>query len=221
MIPRRMVLLSLILSATILYAQKPGEPSPEPEPEKPIGPIVLRLVAKKTTYALDRGGMTAEAYKKAIEDGTISPLAVEFELELVNVSKTPQRIRVCGAAPKLKLDLQGKGVTTRQVSRPKDRLTVQTLEPKEKLVIPLQSLSGYNSSTTTQVFWTEPGKYTLSATFSTFLYGEPGAMPAPPVAKGKAPNPIPFPGGKGGRAVATKPITLTSKSIDLTITEKK
>ena len=132
--PRRMALLSLILAATILYAQKPGEPSPEPEPEKPVGPVVLRLVAKKTTYALDRGGMTAEAYKKAIADGSVSAPA--------------------------------------------------------------------------------------TATFSTYLYDQQALMVAPGGGKGKGkanPNPV-FIGKGMGRIT---PVTLTSKSIELTVTEKK
>ena len=219
MIPHRMVLLSLILFATILYAQKPGEPSPEPEPEKPVGPIVLRLVAKKTTYALDRGGMTAEAYKKAIADGTVSPPTVELELELVNVSKIPQRIRVSGTGAILTFDLQGKGVTTYRATRAREKLTIQNLQPREKLVIPLESLSGYNSTRAIQVFWTESGKYTLTASFATYLYDQPAPQPAPRIkGNGKInPNPNLNPNGIT-RASRT---TLTSKSIDLTITEKK
>ncbi len=219
--PHRMALLALILATTILYAQKPGEPSPEPEPEKPVGPVVLRLVAKKTTYALDRGGMTAEAYKRAIADGSVSAPAVDLVLELVNVSKIQQRLRVTGTATKRTLDLQGKGITTRTTPIVREKIAIHILQPGEKYEIPLERLTGNSSNTQSiQTFWTEPGKYTLTATFSTYLYDQPGRQVAPGGGKGKGkanPNPV-FIGKGMGRIT---PVTLTSKSIELTVTEKK
>ena len=216
--PRRMALLALTLSAAFLYAQKPGEPNTEPEPETPVGPIVVRLVAKKKTYALDRGGLSAEAYTKAIAEGTVPPPSVDLVLELVNVSKESHRVRV---TPIPTFDLQGKGVTQRRANPIRESVTLKAIKPGEKYEIPLSSLAGQ----TTQVFWTEPGKYTLAVSVSAILLDQPPANAVAPVAKvkGKGKGAIPFgPAGKGGKGGVKGMargtfVTLTSKSIELTV----
>ena len=47
-----------LLVTLSLAAQQKNDPSPEPPPDKPTGPVTARLVARQTKYTLDRMGLT-------------------------------------------------------------------------------------------------------------------------------------------------------------------
>src|ERR1700733_11106475 len=80
-------------------------------------PIKVTLTAKKTTYTLDLGGMSAEEYKKALQDaektGKVpTPPAVEMTLELKNTSDKDVQVWISGDSVVLTLDLKGPGAVT-------------------------------------------------------------------------------------------------------------
>jgi hypothetical protein len=155
---------------TILLAGLLASQEIDPEPPKP-GPVGTRLVAKKATYKLDRGGLTEKEYADAAKAGTAALIPVEIELVITNHSKNDVRVRVSGAVPKLTLTLNGKGA----VDGPKDanpfkgKLTYVVLKPGQKVSVPINKLMSYTGSKggTTNHYWTEPGDYTLSASFYT------------------------------------------------------
>jgi hypothetical protein len=196
------LLLGLVVLASGLRSV---EPSPCPPPEKPPDPLSARLVAKKRTYVLDRQGMTAAKYRKAIESGTISPPEVDLVLELTNNTKTAMRIRITGTVPTLILELKGKDsiVSRSTVDGVRERITYVVLEPGKKHLLPIKTLAGFAKGTQRQqLFWTEPGEYTLGASYQTSCYEvEAGGVG---VAKGK--------GRRLTRHKATAdPITITVK----------
>lgn len=214
---------TLTLAATVLFtlpllAQKPGDPSPEPPPEKPAGPVTARLVAKKgTTFILDRQGMTADKYAEAVKAGKITPPEVHLVLELKNTTKEDVEVRIGGVAPKLKLDLTGKGKVVEQSGKRSERvpLTYVKLTPGQVHELPLKTLTAYSSATQeTHLYWTEPGEYVLTADFSTYV--RTTALGGP-VVKGAVPLPA------GGVAVAgrlTKIDGIKAERLKLTVTLK-
>lgn len=146
----------------------------------PKPPVEARLVAKTTTYALDRQGLTAEQYRAAIQVGKVAPLAVDVVLELKNVTPKPVRLRVGGMSPRLTFAFQGparvqallvpskEGVWGGWASPPPR--PVVTLKPGEVYRMAFSRLidhpaSGYDG----HLFWVEPGEYTLAATLRTRL----------------------------------------------------
>src|SRR5262245_60238086 len=97
----------LPFAAMLLLTADPvatGGDKKEPPQQQPAGPISVRLVAKKTTYTLDRQGMTAEKYREAVKQGKIRPPAVELSLEITNTRNEPIDITVAGASPRLTLE---------------------------------------------------------------------------------------------------------------------
>jgi hypothetical protein len=203
---RTLTLVTAVLLTTAAPAQRPGDPSPEPPPE---GPVTARLIAKQTTYILDRQGMTAAQYAAAAKAGKLKPPDVDLALELKNTTKETIELRVSGSVPKLKLTLKGKGVVEEKARREgRAPVTYVTLRAGEKYELPLKSLVGYTvSASETQLFWTEPGEYTLQAEFTTVT-----RTPVPVAAAGAAL-------GGGGRArltnklppIVADPIRLTVK----------
>jgi hypothetical protein len=172
--------------------------------------VVGRLIARKNSYTLDRKGMTADKYAEAIKDGKIVPPAIDLVLELKNTTKKPMRLRITGAAPRLTLDLKGKGtIVKRTGKRERLPLTYVTLKPGETHVLPLTRLAGFTSSTQeTQLFWTEPGEYTLTATLTTYVMEEVMAA-----AGGVKPG-----GLVGGKSVRLAPIV--SNTLKLSVKAK-
>ncbi len=85
------------------------------EADKAALPVTATLVAKQKTYTLNRGGMTAEAYKKATEDAVQAgkappaPPTVDLALELKNTSAKEVQVWVGGTQLQIDLDLRGPG----------------------------------------------------------------------------------------------------------------
>lgn len=160
--------LTLLLLG-LLASQAPKEET-DPEPPRP-GPVELRLWSRKGTYKIDRQGMTEKEFLEAIKAGKARPVAVELELTVRNNTKKEIRVRTSGLLPKLLLTLKGKGAldspNTRKAHQGVLRYTV--LKPGEKVSIPIDTLMTYEGHTggTINHYWTEPGEYTLAASFHT------------------------------------------------------
>lgn len=185
---RSLTLFASLFLPLMVFAQKPGEPSPEPPPEKPPGPVTARLAAKKSMYVLDRQGMTQAKYEEAIKAGKINPPDIDLVLEFKNNTKSELRLRISGAAPRLTLTLKGKGkIVEMPGTRAREPITYVTIKPGDKYEMPLKRLAGYSkgSGTEERIFWTEPGEYTLEATYKAYVQGN---IPPPkgPALKGGA-----------------------------------
>ncbi len=197
--------------AAIGFAQKPGDPNPEPPEDKPAGPLVGVLKAKKTNFLLDRQGMTPAQYLKAVQDGSISAPEVDLVLEIRNTSKEELKLRVSGATPRLQLTLKGKGkIVTTTTKRTTDKLQYVTLKPNEAYEFPIKRLAGNPTSSTqeTQYFWTEPGEYTLEATLTlSSMAIAPAAVPP----NNAAVRPAVVVNRTVSHTITTKPVPLTVK----------
>lgn len=150
--------------------------------EKNAGPVGAKLVAQKTTYKLDLGGMSADEFQKAIEaipqTGKVPPVPqVELALELTNVSDKPVAIWIGGDLTQLQLDLRGpKAVTavatsifTRDFRSPK----VQMLEPGKSLKLPITSLQHGFRGVEKVSYWLAAGEYELTANYKTAISPAP------------------------------------------------
>lgn len=206
--------LTLVLLLTVpALGQFPRDPNPEPPPDPPKGPVSVKLVAAKTDYVLDRGGMTAAKYAEAIKEGKITPPTVELVLEVKNTSKEDIQLRVGGPQSKLKLDVKGKvKLETRAVTRTRPPTSMVILKPGEVHKVTVDKLAGYwNSAVEDQHFWTEAGEYTLTAEYSAYIIttGGGGVM-APGVGGGVI--------GPGVRMAQI--VTAKSRPIRVSVTEK-
>src|SRR5262249_7635516 len=144
--------------------------------------VTAKLVAKTTTYKLDLGGMTADEYKKAIKDGeksgkTPASPKVEMSLELTNTSDKEVKIWIGGDPTQVSLDLKGPGAVSvmpprffrREFRAPK----AVTLGPGKSETIPINSLSYGFRGASADAYWTEPGEYTLTASYVTAISPAP------------------------------------------------
>ena len=158
---------------------------------EPAGvPLVARLVGAKDSYTLDLGGLSAEDFRKQIENlGKARPAIggpafppspkVDLKLELKNTGKEEIKVQARGNANKLTLDLKGPGVLYAPIRiqnfipirRPPEVLTLApgetvTLEEVPTLAIP-------KPGTGSQAYWAAPGQYTLTVDYIL------GVSPAP------------------------------------------
>jgi hypothetical protein len=167
-------------------------------------PIKAKLVAKKSTYQLDLGGLSAveleAAVKEARKTGKFPPVAkVDLALELTNSTEKEIQIWHKGDPVVLTLDLKGPGALTAAVLGPMTlefRVPEATrLAPGKSLTIPIHALQAGFRGATQKLYWTLPGEYSLRATLNT------GISPAPKGAKEQD--------GFGIVAITTEPIKLT------------
>lgn len=100
-------------------------------------------------------------------------VAVDLELVLTNATRSDVRVRVAGAVPKLLLSLRGQGAVDAPKNNKahKDKLRWAVLKPGQKVSVPVKKLMTYEGSWggTISHHWTEPGEYSLSASFYTAL----------------------------------------------------
>lgn len=209
---RKTILSAVLILLPALAFDSKTEPSPEPPPDKPVGPVTLRIVPGTTTYTIDRKGLTPDQYKKALVDGTIAAPSVDLVLEFRNTTKEPLDLRFGGVATKFTMTLKGKGdIVTRNAMKVREPLRYMTLKPGERVTLPLSKIAGNTSSTNeVQHIWTQPGEYTLAVDLSTSIRG--GGMAV-------VPNP-----GKVKKGLATKSkltkVEISSPTITLTVKEK-
>jgi hypothetical protein len=147
---------------------------PDPEPPKP-GPVSAKLVAKKKTYKLDLGGMTPAKFRETVKAGGANlpqAPAVDLEVVITNNTKSDIRVRTTGAVPRMAVSVTGPNVVEARVVEPaakgKTRVSYTVLRPGQSLTIPITRLSSLQvGRQTVRHYWTEPGEYTLTATFTT------------------------------------------------------
>jgi hypothetical protein len=95
--------------------------------------------------------------------------AVDLELVITNHTKADVRVRTAGALPRLSLTVTGPDVVEARAPRlPRQRVTYVVLRPGQSVSVPITSLhSRKTAAQSVQHYWTEPGEYTLSASFYT------------------------------------------------------
>lgn len=168
---------ALLLSALVAL---PALAEDDPEPPVKKG-IAVRLVAKKSTYNLDFGGMKKDDYVTAARNGTAPAVSVDLEFVITNHTKGNVRIRIGSATSRLALELTGAGaVEGASAGVPaKVKLTYQILKPGQKVSIPITALAGappgkVKAKGERNHYWTEPGDYTLGASLTTLVYQDYG-----------------------------------------------
>jgi hypothetical protein len=178
----RTTLVVTVLALAPVLAR--GEEKKETKPAD--APVTAKLVAKKDTYKLDLNGLSAEDFKKALKEGeksgkTPPAPAVELALELTNTSDKEVKIWIGGDGTTLTLDLKGPGavsVTPMRAFTQEYRIPMTvTLAPGKSQTLPITGLSYGHRGVATQAYWTEPGDYTLGASYATAI------SPAPPGSK--------------------------------------
>jgi len=187
--------------------EKPAE-RPKPDPEST--PLEITITGKKTDYALNRGGVSAEEYQKKLTDAarTGKPLAVpnvDLVVELKNTSDQPIHVWTAGDPVVLTLNLKGKGAAnldaavafTREFRLPR----AVELPAGKTHTIEVKSLTSGFRGRSHVAYWTEGGDYELVATFKT------GVSPAPKGSKE----------GMGGFGV----VTVTSPPFKLKVVEEQ
>jgi hypothetical protein len=213
--------LILLASAAVFAADKEKEPA-KGKTDPAGAPLEARLIVKKDTCTLDRGGKTPAEYRA--EAAKKPPIVeVDLVLELRNTGKDEIKVWVTGdyRAEKrqgggdyveLVLDLKGPGAVSATVAE--RYATPATPPPKWVKLAPGKS---YNLPITTlnygshgvarylarRACWTEAGEYTLAATFKTAV------DPAPPGSKETR-----WAGFDGGH------VTVTTAPVKLKVVEK-
>src|SRR5262245_36186887 len=142
----------LPLAAMLLLTAGPvatGGDKKEPPQQQPAWPVSVRLIAKKTTYTLDRQGMTAEQYREANKQGKLRPPAVELPLGITRTRNERIATTVAGAGPRLTLELRGQGgIEKRTIARRRQATVCIILKPGQTHSVPITHLAGYSDSTT-------------------------------------------------------------------------
>jgi hypothetical protein len=177
--------IPLVLSLALALPLAARAEDKKPDAPKDL-PVTAKLVAKKTTYALDLGGMTADDFRKALKDEKARSYpaapAVELTLVLTNESKKDVKIWVAGDATSLNLELKGPGavsitaqkIFTREFRAPK----VVELAAGKTHEISIASLQYGFRGVAMRAYWTEPGEYTLAASFTTAINPAPDGVKA-------------------------------------------
>jgi hypothetical protein len=174
-----LIVLTLVAGVSIVAAD---ETNPGGKSDPPGVPVQARLESRKAGYTLDLAGMTAEQFRKLVRDadttGSYPPApSVDLVLSLHNGGDKDVDVRVGGTTTIVTLDLTGPGalsvplklqITSKIVIAPR----VVTLKPGQSETIPITSLS-YGFKGSHRAYWTEPGEYTLSASYKTAVSPAP------------------------------------------------
>ena len=192
---RNRILAAFVAAAVALTA---GAAAPVPKPEEkpkadpPGAPLEAKLVVKKDTYTLDRGGKTPEQYRDEAKKAP-PKVDVDLVLELKNTSDKEIKIWIVGDLRDekhqkggdyvtLKLDLQGPGalnVLVQEVVKAPATPppTVHAIAPGKTWSLPITSLChgthGVAFMSLNRSCWTQAGEYTLTATFKTAVSPKP------------------------------------------------
>jgi hypothetical protein len=184
---------SRLLSAALLVAALAGAtgglaaPLPKEKEEKgktdPAGvPLELKIVAKKTSYALALGGRSPAEFRKLLEDAKdVGPWpsapAVDLVVELRNTGKSDLPVKVGGDLNVLTLTLTGKGAVNMPLRVPLTTIyygpRTLTLAPGKSFSLPVKTLSSGLRGVTRRSWWTEPGDYQLVASYRTAVSPQP------------------------------------------------
>jgi hypothetical protein len=171
--------ISLSVSAALLLALSGVAGADD---KKDDGPVTLKLVNKKDAYAWDAGGKTPKEFQKQLDEIAAAmkknprppitlpnPPKVELTLQVVNTGKEDVTVYVGGDPNVYTLELKGPGVRdfmgelalTADFRLPKGI----TLAPGKSYDIPITQLKDGFRGVSRNVYWTEPGEYTLTATY--------------------------------------------------------
>jgi hypothetical protein len=152
------------------------------EPKQADLPLKAKLVAKKDTYKLDLDGKSGEEFRKILKDAEASgkapaPPAVDMVLEITNTSDQEVKFWVDGDATELQLDVKGPNAVT---ITPKKAFTTEfrtpkviTLAPGKTHTIPVTALQYGFRGVSKYAYWTEPGDYTVTASYKTAISPAP------------------------------------------------
>ncbi len=172
-----MKLLVLAVLALFVFAT-----SASAQDKKKPGPIQLKIVAKTDKYKFDGGGKTADEYKqtlettaKKLEKGERAtppkPLTVDLVLQITNTSKEEMTIYVGGDPNVYTFELTG-GAGVVNMNNPV-AFTADFRLPREVTLaagksheIPVKAFADGARGFSRLVFWTGPGEYMLTATYS-------------------------------------------------------
>jgi hypothetical protein len=172
-------------------------------------PVTATLVGKARTFVLDRGGMSAEAYAALLKEGEKTgklppPPDVGLTLQLKNTSDKDVQVWISGNPVVLELELKGPGAVSLKPRMAFPSIYILpkpvTIEPGKTHDIPVKALKYGFRGVAQSAYWTEPGEYTLTASYKTAI------SPAPKDSKL----------AKDGFGM----VTLTSKAIKLNVESK-
>jgi hypothetical protein len=167
-------------------------------------PLKAEIVADTPTYELDpaMAGKDFAEKVRAAEKGNRAPATrppkVNLTLRLTNTGQSDCSLRIGGDESNLDLELKGPGALS---IAPRMMMTMEfrmgkavTLKPGEHQDIPIKSLASGQRELGKFSYWTEPGEYTLAATFNGRSAGNQIKVRAEPVKlkvveAGKAPAP--------------------------------
>jgi hypothetical protein len=161
--------------------------------------LELKIVSRKDTYTLDTGGKTSKEYHKMLEDIAAAlknrqkapqpprPPMVDLTLQIKNTGKFDVVINVEGDNNVVTLEVKGPGVID---LRPLVGFTADFRLPKAiKLEagktheIAIRALSDGFRGASRWIYWTEPGEYTIGATYqlATIQGGKGTLLKAEPI----------------------------------------
>jgi hypothetical protein len=143
-------------------------------------PVEAKLILNKDIYTL-AAGAGCEAFRQevqaALKGGGMLPAApeVDMALELKNTSNIPVTIVVDADSTSLNLSLEGPGAISADFRGP---MTMEfrggrqvTIEAGKSTAIPIKALK-HGMRNNNAVYWTEPGEYTLKASYTTHRPGQ-------------------------------------------------
>lgn len=137
--------------------------------------LELKIVGVAEKYVLDRGGKSKEEYEQQLRGGgkgfakSLPAPKVDLKLQIVNTGKDAVGVFLGGDPNVVTLELKGPGVVevrpliamTREFRLPK----LVSIEAGKSYDIPLPKLSDGARGVSRNVYWTEEGEYTLSASY--------------------------------------------------------
>ncbi|MFO0800893.1 MAG: hypothetical protein U0804_25795 [Gemmataceae bacterium] len=212
----RAAVAAALAAVAVLAGSSAADEKAVPPKSVPAGVPLVLSISGKVKYTFDPAPLTAEAYKKAIDDVAKpgkkgigfgvklpNPPAVDLTVELKNTSNKTLTVWTKGDPVVLTLNLSGAGSANLDppiAMTQEFRIPVETkLEPGKSFSWPVKQLKSGMRGVTHLSYWTGPGEYDLTATLRT------GVQPVP---KGATEN--------DGFGV----VTLTSPAFKLTVEGK-
>jgi hypothetical protein len=178
---KRIVTAATVLAFALPLAARADDKKTD-EPKPADLPLKAKLIAKTETYKLNLDGKSAEEYGKMLKDAekagkAPAAPAVDLVLEITNTSDQEVKFWVEGDPNEVQLDVKGPGVVnimpmgafTTDFRAPK----VMALAPGKTHSIPIKSLQYGFRSVAKSTYWTEPGEYTLTASYKTAISPAP------------------------------------------------
>lgn len=176
--------LALLFAVVAMAADVPVTQAKDPAASvTPKGtPLALSIRGKKS-YVLDLNGATPAEYRKAIQAASKGrkapppPPALDVVVVLTNTGKEPITVWKSGDPVTLELTLTGPGSENINPLRPFTRefRIPQTADiaPGQSIEFPIEKLASGFRGMSKFSYWTDTGKYTLSASLQTGLNPKP------------------------------------------------